>query len=82
MSPQPGETLLHYRLVDKIGEGGMGAAWKAAADDDVGHEIGGVAQQLEGGPQATGVKRMADAGMDVATLLNLEPDRFWSGTAR
>ena len=29
MSIEAGQDLLHYRLVERIGEGGMGVVWKA-----------------------------------------------------
>jgi Tol biopolymer transport system component len=62
-----GQTLLHYRIVDKIGEGGMGVVWRAV-DTTLDREI---AIKVLPAEMATQPDRLARFGREAKLLASL-----------
>jgi serine/threonine-protein kinase len=67
MTLGPGQNLLHYRIVEKIGEGGMGVVWKAA-DTKLDREVAikALPAHLAGDPD-----RLARFEIEAKTLASL-----------
>jgi serine/threonine-protein kinase len=67
MAGQPGQQLGHYRLVEKIGEGGMGVVWRAT-DTTLNRDV--AIKMLPPG-LATDVERMQRFGQEARLLASL-----------
>jgi serine/threonine protein kinase len=81
MPAQPGQMLSHYRLVEKIGEGGMGVVWKALdtkLDREVALKI--LPEEMAGDPERYGRferEAKAVAALDhpnIVTIHSVEED--------
>ena len=69
MSIAPGDGLLHYRIVDKIGEGGMGVVWKAV-DTNLDRDV---AIKVLPDSFATDGERLARSEREAKLLATLNP---------
>ncbi|MDX1387561.1 MAG: protein kinase [Acidobacteriota bacterium] len=67
MTIEPGKTLLHYRLVEQIGEGGMGVVWKAT-DTTLDREV---AIKILPEAFAADAERLARFGREAKVLASL-----------
>ena len=73
MTIQPGQTLLYYRIVDKVGEGGMGEVWRAV-DTTLDREVAIKTLPPEFGSDT---ERLARFEREARTLASLShPNRF------